>query len=136
MREHSLFFFYNIHNASVNFVLKPRICLAISKLLRTFAAELRIRSNNITALRITVKRKNMRKSIDTYVQSIASDNKQFILEGGYESVADYIVSNADNGTGYNEYFDDSETEDNMGEPTQEQIDELKEYLNDNYNYLP
>lgn len=78
----------------------------------------------------------MRKSIDTYVQSIASDNKQFILEGGYESVADYIVSNADNGTGYNEYFDDSETEDNMGEPTQEQIDELKEYLNDNYNYLP
>nr|DAG57102.1 MAG TPA: hypothetical protein [Caudoviricetes sp.] len=78
----------------------------------------------------------MRKSIDTYVQSIASDNKQFILEGGYESVADYIISNADNGTGYNEYFDDSETEDNMGEPTQEQIDELKEYLNDNYNYLP
>ncbi len=78
----------------------------------------------------------MRKSIDTYVQSIASDNKQFILEGGYESVADYIISNADNGTGYNEYFDDSETDDNMGEPTQEQIDELKEYLNDNYNYLP
>ncbi len=78
----------------------------------------------------------MKKSIDTYVQSIASDNKQFILEGGYESVADYIISNADNGTGYNEYFDDSETEDNMGEPTQEQIDELKEYLNDNYNYLP
>ncbi len=78
----------------------------------------------------------MKKSIDTYVQSIASDNKQFILEGGYESVADYIISNADNGTGYNEYFDDSETDDNMGEPTQEQIDELKEYLNDNYNYLP
>lgn len=78
----------------------------------------------------------MKKSIDTYVQSIASDNKQFILEGGYESVADYIISDADNGTGYNEYFDDSETDDNMGEPTQEQIDELKEYLNDNYNYLP
>ena len=78
----------------------------------------------------------MRKSIDTYVQSIVNDNKEFIIEGGYESVADYIISNADNGTGYNEYFDDSETEDNMGEPTQEQIDELKEYLNDNYNYLP
>ena len=78
----------------------------------------------------------MIKSIDTYVKSIASDNKQFIIEGGYVSVADYIISNADNGTGYNEYFDDSETDDNMGEPTQEQIDELKEYLNDNYNYLP
>ena len=91
---------------------------------------------NIKALDTTVKSFNMKKSIDTYVQSIASDNKQFILEGGYESVADYIISNADNGTGYNEYFDDSETDDNMGEPTQEQIDELKEYLNDNYNYLP
>lgn len=78
----------------------------------------------------------MRNSIDTYVQSIASDNKQFIIEGGYESIADYIISGADNGTGYYEYFDDSETDDNMGEPTQEQIDELKEYLNDNYNYLP
>ena len=97
---------------------------------------IRSKINNHTALDITVKSFNMKKSIDNYVQSIASDNKQFILEGGYESVADYIISNADNGTGYNEYFDDSETDDNMGEPTQEQIDELKEYLNDNYNYLP
>lgn len=76
----------------------------------------------------------MRKSIDTYVQSITSDNKEFIIEGGYESVADYIISNAENGTGYNEYFDDSELDE--GEPTEEQIDELKNYLNDNYNYLP
>lgn len=77
----------------------------------------------------------MRNSIDTYVQSIASGDKQFILEGGYESIADYIISGADNGTGYYEYFDDSEL-DESGEPTEEQIDELKEYLNDNYNYLP
>ena len=77
----------------------------------------------------------MRNSIDTYVQSIARDNKQFILEGWYESVADYITSNADNGIGYNEYFDDSEL-DESGEPTQEQIDELKNYLNDNYDYMP
>ena len=77
----------------------------------------------------------MRKSIDTYVQSIANDNKEFIVEGGYESVADYIINDADNGIGYNEYFDDSEL-DESGEPTDEQIDELKEYLNDNYNYLP
>lgn len=76
----------------------------------------------------------MRKSIDTYVKSIASDNKEFILDSGYESVADYIISNAENGTGYNEYFDDSEL-DESGEPTEEQIDELKEYLNDKYNYL-
>ena len=88
-----------------------------------------------SALDTTVKSFNMKKSIDTYVQSIASDNKQFILEGRYESVADYIISNTDNCLGYNEYFDDSEL-DESGEPTQEQIDELKEYLNDNYNYIP
>ena len=77
----------------------------------------------------------MRKSIDTYVQSIVRDNKRFILEGGYESVADYIISGAENGTGYYEYFDNSEL-DESGEPTQEQIDELKNFLSDNYNYIP
>lgn len=77
----------------------------------------------------------MRKSIDTYVQSIVRDNKQFIIEGGYESVADYIISGAENGTGYYEYFDNSEL-DESGEPTQEQIDELKNFLSDNYNYIP
>ena len=77
----------------------------------------------------------MRKSIDTYVPSIVRDNKQFIIEGGYESVADYIISGAENGIGYYEYFDDSEL-DESGEPTQEQIDELKNFLSDNYNYIP
>ena len=77
----------------------------------------------------------MRKSIDTYVQSIVRDNKRFIIEGGYESVADYIISGAENVTGYYEYFDSSEL-DESGEPTQEQIDELKNFLSDNYNYIP
>lgn len=77
----------------------------------------------------------MRKSIDTYVQSIVIDNKRFIIEGGYESVADYIISGAENCTGYYEYFDNSEL-DESGEPTQEQIDELKNFLSDNYNYIP
>lgn len=77
----------------------------------------------------------MRKSIDTYVQSIVRDNKRFIIEGGYESVADYIISGAENGTGYYEYFDNSEL-DESGEPTQEQIDELKNFLSDNFNYIP
>ena len=77
----------------------------------------------------------MRKSIDTYVQSIVRDNKRFIIEGGYESVADYIISGAENGTGYYEYFDNSEL-DESGEHTQEQIDELKNFLSDNYNYIP
>lgn len=78
----------------------------------------------------------MRKSIDTYVQSIARENKQFIIEGGYESIADYIISGAENGVGWTEFFDDSELEEPVCEPTDEQISELKEYLSDNYNYIP
>ena len=58
----------------------------------------------------------MKKNIDNYIGSIVHDNED--------------------GAGWHEYFDDSETEDNLGEPTQEQIDELEEYLNENYNYLP
>ena len=75
----------------------------------------------------------MRKSIDTYVQSIAHDDKLYIIENGM-TVAEYIINNAENGTGYYEFFDDSELESN--EPSEEQIDELKEYLNNNYSYIP
>lgn len=76
----------------------------------------------------------MKKSIDTFVQGIAQDNEQYIMEGGYSSIADYIISNAINGTGWGEFFDDSELEEPTCEPTDEQINELKEYLKDNYNY--
>ena len=76
----------------------------------------------------------MRKSIDTYVQGIAHDNAEFIVNGS-ESIADYIIQTAENGTGYEEFFDDDEL-DETGEPKHEQIDELKAYLNQNYNYLP
>lgn len=75
----------------------------------------------------------MKKSIDTYIQSIAHDNEQYIIDGGYDSLADYIISNAENGSGYYEFFDSDELDENNGEPTEEQIDELKDYLNDNYN---
>ena len=75
----------------------------------------------------------MRKSIDNYIKSIAHDDAEFIVNGS-ESIADYIIKTAENGTGYEEFFDDDEL-DETGEPTQEQIDELKAYLNQNYNYL-
>lgn len=76
----------------------------------------------------------MRKSIDTYVQSIAHDNAEFIVNGS-EAIADFIIQCADNCTGYGEYFDDDEL-DETGEPTDEQIEELKDYLNENYDHLP
>lgn len=75
----------------------------------------------------------MKKSIDTYVQSIAHDNEQYINENAI-TVAEYIINSAENGTGYYEFFDDSELEGN--EPSEEQVDELKDYLNSNYNYIP
>ena len=76
----------------------------------------------------------MRKSIDNYIKSIAHDDAEFIVNGS-ESIADYIIKTAENGTGYEEFFDDDEL-DETGEPTDEQIDELKDYLNENYDYLP
>lgn len=76
----------------------------------------------------------MRKSIDTYVQGIAHDNAESIING-YDSIADYIISTAENGTGYEEFFDNNEL-DETGEPTDNQIEELKDYLNENYGYLP
>lgn len=77
----------------------------------------------------------MRNSIDTYVKSIAKDNKYSIIDCGYESIADYIISNAEATHNYNEFFDDSEINESW-EPSEEQIEELKTYLNNNYNYLP
>ena len=78
----------------------------------------------------------MRKSIDIYVQSIIHDNEQFINESGCQSIADYIISSAESGNGFYEFFDDAEFENNCFEPTNEQIEELKNYLTENYNYLP
>ncbi len=78
----------------------------------------------------------MKKAIDIYVQSIARDNEKFIREGGYTSIADYIISEADSASSYNEFFDDSELVGSLGEPTEAQIEELKEYLNEYYNYMP
>lgn len=77
----------------------------------------------------------MKKTIDIYVQSIARDNAEAIREGGYASIADYILSSADSSSNYREYFDDSELVIN-GEPTEEQIEELEDYLSENYNYMP
>ncbi len=74
----------------------------------------------------------MRKSIDTYIQSVAHDNEQYIIDGGYDSVAEYIIATAENGNGFTEFFDPNELEANGGEPTGEQIDELKDYLNEHY----
>ncbi len=72
----------------------------------------------------------MRKSIDTYIKAIVHDNEQEIREN-YMTVADYIINDAENCTGYYEYFDDEEL-DETGEPSGAQIEELKAYLHEHY----
>lgn len=72
----------------------------------------------------------MRKSIDTYINAIAHNNELYIRES-YMTVADYIINNAENCSGYYEFFDDEEL-DETGKPTEAQIDELKAYLREYY----
>lgn len=73
----------------------------------------------------------MRKSIDTYLNSIMHDNEDYIREN-YDSFAVYILDNAINSTGWWEFFDDNEL-DETGEPSEEQIDEVKMHLYQYYN---
>ena len=78
----------------------------------------------------------MRKDIRTYLISIADDNASFIIEAGCQSIADYILSTSIWNGQAHEFFDDAELEDNNYEPTAKQIEELENYLNENFNYLP
>lgn len=78
----------------------------------------------------------MRHSIDTYVQSIAHDNAEYIDT----TIADYIIRDIEdeNSSAY-EFFDREEYTDEIGyesELTNDQLNELKEYLNKYYNYNP
>lgn len=67
----------------------------------------------------------MRHSIDTYVQSIAHDNAEYIDT----TIADYIIRNIEDGNSSPyEFFDVNEYTDEVGyesELTNEQLNELK-----------
>lgn len=77
----------------------------------------------------------MRHDIDTYIQAIEHDNREFIINSNM-TVAEYILDNAENTHSYYEYFDDDELEKNHGEPTKEQIREFRQYMLCNYNHFP
>lgn len=78
----------------------------------------------------------MRHSIDTYVQSIAHDNAEYIDT----TIADYIWLDIESGNAsLYEFFDLNEYTDEIGfesELTDDQINEFKEYLYKYYNYNP
>lgn len=79
----------------------------------------------------------MRKDIRTYILGIAEDNSQHIINGGYESIADYIINESIGNDNVIEFFDYNEIKDNEGcESTSDQVAELEFYLHDNFNYLP
>ena len=73
----------------------------------------------------------MKYNIQSILDSIEHDNKQAILDGGYESTADYILTeynNADPNSAWVDYFDE--------EPTADEIEDFKAYVRDNYSSLP
>ena len=77
----------------------------------------------------------MRKSIDTYVEVIAHDNARYIIEGEYESVADYCLNcGVVNKYDLIDFFDSSELD--CGDIPDDKVIELREYLLAYYNYLP
>lgn len=67
----------------------------------------------------------MRNDINSYINAIVKDNKQSLAESGLSSVAQYIIASAESANSWHEFFDDKELE---GDPTEEQIAELKDYL--------
>ena len=78
----------------------------------------------------------MKKNIESYIRGIARDNEEYINNGGYTSVADYIITSAESAGNWYEFFDDSELEEPACEPSAAQIEELKDYLNEEWNVMP
>lgn len=67
----------------------------------------------------------MKKSIDTLIEGAARDNAAYIDA----TIANYLIESAESEEfGWNWFFDCEEIEEN-GEPTDEQISEVKDYLN-------
>lgn len=79
----------------------------------------------------------MKRNIDEFVGEIIRDNEEFIKESCCTSIAQYIILSAESSGNWWEFFDKDEYEENPDlEPTSEQVDELKDYLNKYYSYLP
>ena len=76
----------------------------------------------------------MRKSIDTYIDGIAMSNARYIIEGGYCSIAEYLLNSIASNDDLREYCDDKEIV--RGSITDDMAEEIKGYINANYNYLP
>lgn len=67
----------------------------------------------------------MKKSIDTLIEGVARDNAAYIDT----TIANYLIESAESEEfGWNWFFDGEEIEEN-GEPTADQINEVKDYLN-------
>lgn len=72
----------------------------------------------------------MRYDINSYISAIVKDNEQYIAESGCSSIAEYIINEAESTGQWHEFFDRDKELDG-GDPTDEQIAELKDYLREN-----
>lgn len=72
----------------------------------------------------------MRNDINSYINAIFSDNKQDIAVSDCCSVAEYIILSAESSGSWNEFFSSEELD---GDATTEQIEELKDYLNEKWD---
>lgn len=78
----------------------------------------------------------MKKSIATTLNSFVHDNKEFIMENG-GNVAEYIIGDADaRDQGWLWFLSDNEIEEfeNNREKRAVHIQEIKDFVNANYNY--
>ena len=76
----------------------------------------------------------MRKSIDSYIDGIAMSDARYIIVGGYCSIADYLLNSVVSNNDLREYFDDKEVL--GGNITDDMAEEIIDYINSNYDYLP
>jgi hypothetical protein len=79
----------------------------------------------------------MKHSIETQVSAAAFDNKEYINEGGYDSIADYLIENAElQEHGWFWFLGEDEIEEFENNDTiaEQYIAEIKYYLTENFNY--
>lgn len=79
----------------------------------------------------------MKNSIKTYTDAVVYDNKEYIIKNGGD-VAEYLLANAENlEFGWFFYLSSEEIleyEDSNSNKIEEIRNEIKDFINDNYNY--
>lgn len=79
----------------------------------------------------------MKHNIEQLLSSYICDNKDFIKDSGYTTVAEYILEDAKSLEGGFYWFlsdEEANSIENDPESQKQVVSEITEYINDNYNY--